>query len=139
MVEIATHHSVNGVFQKDIAERQGISLKYLDHIIHSLKTAMLIRNAKGKKSGYVLCCDPRNISLYNIYLAFEPVLCVVDCLSEGYQCDRSAHCSAQGIYGELNQLIVNFMKSITLQNLIDKQNQLDIVLGMPEVSTDFNS
>ncbi|NLB92194.1 MAG: Rrf2 family transcriptional regulator, partial [Bacteroidales bacterium] len=54
MLEIASHPAEQGVFQKDIAENQEISIKYLDHIIRDLKVAGLLVNAKGKKSGYVL-------------------------------------------------------------------------------------
>ena len=52
ILEIALEESENGVFQKDISERQKISNKYLDNIITALKTAGLIKNVKGKKSGY---------------------------------------------------------------------------------------
>lgn len=126
MLEIATNHSKNGVFQKDIAFRQDISIKYLDHIIQALKTAMLIRNVKGKKSGYILCYDPVDISLYDIYKAFEPSICIVDCIGNLYKCDRSGICSAQGVYGELNQMIINFLSSVTLQDMIDKNESLDL-------------
>lgn len=126
MLEIATHHSKNGVFQKDIAFSQDISIKYLDHIIQALKTAMLIRNVKGKKSGYILCCDPADITLYNIYKAFEPSICIVDCIGNRYECDRSGMCAAQGVYGELNQMIIDFMSSVTLKDLIDKNESLDL-------------
>ena len=47
MMEIARNGSENGVFQKDISQRQDISNKYLDHIIHGLKVAELI-SKKGK-------------------------------------------------------------------------------------------
>jgi Rrf2 family protein len=125
MLEIAMNNSQTGVFQKDIAERQEISLKYLDHIIHALKTAMLVRNVKGKKSGYILCKSPEKISLYDIYQAFEPAICVVDCLSDNEICDRSGKCSSQGVYGNLNQLIINYLQGITLQDLINKELSLN--------------
>ncbi len=125
MLEIAMNHSQSGVFQKEIAERQEISLKYLDHIIHALKTAMLIRNVKGKKSGYILCKSPEKITLYDIYQAFEPAICVVDCLTGNEICDRSKRCSAQGVYGDLNHLIISYMQGITLQDLISKEVSLN--------------
>lgn len=126
MLEIATSHSQNGVYQKDIAARQDISVKYLDHIIQALKTAMLIRNVRGKKSGYILCCDPADITLYDIYKAFEPSICIVDCVSNRFECDRSGICSVRGVYGELNQMIIDFLTSVTLQDLIDKNESLDL-------------
>lgn len=126
MLEIATHDQSEGIFQKNIAENQNISFKYLDHIIQNLKSAMLIANAKGKKSGYVLLRRPEEISVYDIYQAFEPEICIVDCLSNRSGCARNGKCSAQGLYGELNTMIRNYLKNITLKNLIDKQETLDL-------------
>ena len=59
-----------GTFQKEIAESQDVSVKYLDHIIASLKKAGLIHNVGGKKSGYVLTKSPHEISIYDVYSAF---------------------------------------------------------------------
>lgn len=53
MVEIAKADQKTGIFQKDISKNQKISLKYLDQIIQSLKTAGLIVNVKGKKVAIV--------------------------------------------------------------------------------------
>ena len=95
LLEIAMRESEEGVFQKDISTNQGISLKYLDHIIIALKVSDLIRNVKGKKSGYVLTRPANQITLLDIHNAFEPGLSVVDCLSEGYVCDKKGFCSSE--------------------------------------------
>ncbi len=126
MLEIAMQPATQGVFQKDIAEKQEISLKYLDHIIHDLKTARLIANVKGKKSGYVLTREPAQITIYDIFQAFEPGICIVDCLSDTGNCTRREGCSVRGFYGELNQMIIGYLKGITLQELVQKQELLDL-------------
>jgi len=54
ILEIAMNEKAKGILQKDIAENQEISYKYLDHIINSLKVAGLVARAAGRKSGYVL-------------------------------------------------------------------------------------
>ncbi len=118
MIEIARGSDSKGVFQKDIATAQSLSIKYLDHIIHSLKTAGLITNLKGKKSGYVLTRDPELITVFDIHKAFEPELCLIECLSVNYQCDRSEHCQAQGFWKGLNTVIANYLKSVTVADLV---------------------
>lgn len=124
MVEIAADNSGTGVFQKDISNNQGISNKYLDHIIHALKTADLISNLKGKKSGYILTREASEITVYDIHNAFEPGICIIDCLSEHIHCDRLSGCSARGFWGELNKQIVEYFKSVTLQDLVNKEVEL---------------
>jgi Rrf2 family protein len=117
MLEIARADSFKGIYQKDIAVAQSLSNKYLDQIIHALKTAGLITTVKGKKSGYLLTRKPENITVFDIYKAFEPDLCLVECLSVNYQCNRSEHCQAQGFWKQLNALIADFLRSVTLADL----------------------
>ncbi|RPJ74506.1 MAG: Rrf2 family transcriptional regulator, partial [Alphaproteobacteria bacterium] len=85
MIEIALASKVKGIYQKDIAKNQEISNKYLDQIIAALKAKGLIRNLKGKKSGYILNHEPSSITIYDIYKAFEPEILLLDCLSEGFE------------------------------------------------------
>jgi Rrf2 family protein len=124
MIEIASDDSGSGVYQKDISSNQEISLKYLDHIIHSLKTSGLITNVKGKKSGYALTRKPSEITIFDIHNAFEPGICIIDCLSEHVQCDRRNGCSARGFWGTLNQQIVDYFKSVSLEDLINHELEL---------------
>jgi Rrf2 family protein len=120
MIEIARNNNTQGVFQKDIAKSQSLSNKYLDHIIHGLKTSGLITNVKGKKSGYLLTGDAKNITVFDIHKALEPDLCLVECLSPNYQCERSNHCEAQGFWGGLNTVILNYLRSVTLDDLLNR-------------------
>jgi len=118
MIEIAKGTPEQGVFQKDIATSQSLSNKYLDHIIQALKTAQLIRSAKGRKSGYVLTRDPADITIFDIHRAYEPGICLVDCVSGDYDCDLRDGCQARGFWGRLNSMITDYFKSVTLEDLI---------------------
>jgi Rrf2 family protein len=121
LLEIASNKNEGGVFQKDISINQSLSIKYLDHIIHSLKTSGLITNVKGKKSGYKLARKPEEISIYDVHKAFEPELCLVECLTPAFDCERSEQCLARGAWNDLNLMIVNYMKSISLADMINQQ------------------
>lgn len=125
MLEISMNEEQDGVFQKDIAKNQKISIKYLDHIIHSLKAARLIVNVKGKKSGYTLTREPNEITIYDIHNAFEAGICVVDCLSKSVVCDMKDGCSARGFYSELNKRIISYLKEVTLEDLLKNPDFLN--------------
>ena len=125
MLEIAKSYPDTGIFQKDIAENQNISVKYLDHIIQALKVAGLITNVKGKKSGYTLSKEPEKITLYDIHHAFEPGICVIDCLSESVHCDRQKGCTTRGFWSDLNNMIKEYLKSVTLQDLVDNEHYVN--------------
>lgn len=134
MLEIASHPAEQGVFQKDIAENQEISIKYLDHIIRDLKVAGLLVNAKGKKSGYVLTRPAEKITIYDIFQAFEPAIVVVECLSETCTCTRQSKCPSKLIYSELNSLIIEHLEGVTLRDLVKKQKLLELAELNPEIT-----
>ena len=127
MVEIAKNSPEPGILQKDIARNQEISNKYLDHIIHALKASGLIVNARGRKSGYILTRSPGEITMYDIHNAFEPGICVIDCLSPSFRCDRAEGCAARGFWGGLNQQIREYFMSVSLQHLLDNEGVIDDV------------
>ncbi|MGQ7871088.1 RrF2 family transcriptional regulator [Sunxiuqinia sp. sy24] len=125
MLEIAKAESQEGILQKDIAINQELSVKYLDQIIRGLKTAGLIINRRGKKSGYILTRPASEISMLDIHNAFEPGICVIDCLAKGFTCDRKGKCSAKGFWGTLNNKVVDYFKSVSLEDLRDNKVRLD--------------
>jgi Rrf2 family protein len=126
MLEIAMHDVPEGIYQKDIAKNQEISIRYLDHIIAALKTKGLIINSRGRKSGYVLTRKPTDITLYDIHNAFEAGINIVDCLALSKECKKENSCASKFFWDELNTLIVNYLQNVTLQDLVDKHNELDL-------------
>lgn len=125
MLELALHREGEGVFQKEISQRQEISFKYLDQLISSLKASGLIANAGGRMSGYVLTKDPADISIYDIYKAFEPSLAIADCLSEDRDCTRSGTCAVKEFWDGLNRLIIGYLEDTKLQDLAQKQRKMN--------------
>ncbi len=123
-MEIARNQSEEGIYQKDISKNQEISNKYLDHIIHGLKVAELIRKS-GKKGGYVLAQKASEITVYDIYNAFEPNICIIECLDNGIECKREKGCEAKGFWSKLNNLIIDYYKSVTLEDLASKHESLE--------------
>nr|WP_321354148.1 Rrf2 family transcriptional regulator [uncultured Draconibacterium sp.] len=125
ILEIALSDSGTGIYQKDISANQNISYKYLDHIINSLKVAGLVTKAAGRRSGYVLTRKPSEITVFDIHNAFEPGICVVDCVSENYNCERKEICALYGFWGELNRQFVQVLKSTTIEELMNEQIKLE--------------
>jgi len=124
MIEIALQ-SESSVYQKDIAKKQDISFKYLDQIIKALKSSGLIVNAEGKKSGYKLGRAPHEITVFDIYKAFEPELVVVECLHDDSNCSREKLCAAHEFWNGLNHQVISYLSSTTLHNLAREQKELN--------------
>jgi Rrf2 family protein len=120
MVEIAKSDQKEGIFQKDISLHQKISLKYLDHIIDSLKTARLITSVRGHKSGYKLARPATEITMLDIHNAFGPDICIVECLTRTSVCEMVPTCPSREFWGGLNNLIYDYLKSVSLDDLVKK-------------------
>ncbi len=130
MLELALQtdrHS--GILQKEIAENQLIPVKYLDHIIADLKAAGLIANVGGKKSGYKLNKPAEEISIFDIYLAFEDDLTIIDCLHADGHCPRKKICVLKDYWYGLNQTIRNSMESQNLKDLVEKTKSAEDLIG----------
>jgi len=125
ILEIAMYNNTDGIYQKEIAQNQEISYKYLDQIMNSLKIAGLITKAAGPKKGYILTRKPADITVYDIHTAFEPGICVIDCMAPGFPCNRDKFCSLKGFWGNLNNQIIQYFKSTTIEHLIEEQIKLD--------------
>ena len=114
IIEIASTSDPNGVLQKDIAKNQHISLKYLDSIIAALKLKGLVANSKGRGSGYRLTREPKDITMLDIYTAFEQIV-VVECINNKGFCERATHeCKAQSYWNEFN---LDFRHLLSKKNL----------------------
>jgi len=112
--------SEEGTLQKEIAENQDVSVKYLDHIIADLKAAGLIVNVGGKKSGYRLNKPAEEITIYDIYVAFENELVIIDCLHVHGECPKKGNCVLKEYWCELNQSIKTSMASQNMKELAEK-------------------
>lgn len=119
MIEIAGSDSNTGVLQKDIATNQSISFKYLDSIISSLKLKGLINTQRGKGSGYILSKPASEITMLDIYTAFENIS-VVDCLQNNAVCELTEHCMARCYWNEFKEDFSNILSKKTLEMLLQE-------------------
>lgn len=131
LFEIALNGSDSGLYQKDISINQEISYKYLDQIIAELKSSGLITLVSGKKSGYRLARNPEEITIYDVYVAFNSDMAMVHCLLDGELCSRNEKCSAREFWEGLNEVIVHHMRSKTINDLLGKHFELE---GMQKLS-----
>ncbi|MCK5703464.1 MAG: Rrf2 family transcriptional regulator [Cyclobacteriaceae bacterium] len=125
MIELAMNAGDSGMFQKNIAERQDIPLKYLDKIVSDLKSSGLIINVGGKRSGYILAKDARHITINDIYKAFEGRLSIIQCLNKNVNCCRNKKCASQDFWAYMNNEMEAIMSGKTLSDLVKTQIELD--------------
>ena len=119
MIDLAEHNEERYVPLKEIAERQGISKKYLEIIVKDLVKAGLLTGTSGKGGGYQLCRKPEAYNVGEILEVSEGTLALVSCLAEGSaQCERAAQCQTLPMWSELDGIIHDYFYGKKLSDLI---------------------
>lgn len=121
MFDLAAHYGEGPIFLKDIAQRQGISEKYLWHLVTPLKSAGLITTVRGAKGGYYLSRSPQDINLMDVVKVLEGPICFVDCVENSSLCDRAEGCISREVWGEVSHKVDEILSGITLENLMERQ------------------
>jgi len=124
MFDLALHYGSGPIYLKDIAERQGISAKYLWQLINPLKSTGLVNSTRGAHGGYVLGKEPEQISLKEILRVLEGSLCLVDCVDNPSLCERAPSCVSREIWGEASKGMQQMLENTTLAKMVLKQQEM---------------
>ena len=119
MLDIALNCEKGPVSLKDLAKRQGISLKYLEQLIPPLKVSGLIRSIRGAGGGYVLNRDSSRIKLREIIDVLEGSIFPVDCVDNPGTCLRDKDCVTHKIWKEIQDTVNKMLESLTLANMVE--------------------
>jgi len=124
LIDLAEHKNDGYVALKDIAERQGISKKYLEQIVPLLNKSDILQTNRGFQGGYMLAKAPDKYVVGDILRITEGSISPVACLDYNTnQCERSEHCMTLDIWKGLNKVISDYLDGITLQDILDKEGQ----------------
>jgi Rrf2 family cysteine metabolism transcriptional repressor len=121
LVDLAMHNSSQPVQLKEIADRQQISLSYLEHLVIPLISAGFVRSTRGAKGGVNLAKAPQDIHLDEVMEVLEGPLAPVDCLRSSDDCSRSGKCATQDVWNDLKAAMEKVLKSYNLRDLADRQ------------------
>lgn len=123
LLELALHQGEEPVPLKDIAQRQQISLQYLEHIITPLIAAGIVLSTRGPRGGVSLAKPPEAVRLSEIIQLLEGSIAPVECVNNPGICVRSKLCVTRDIWGELKKVMNGVLESITLQDLVERQKR----------------
>lgn len=108
---------------KEIAQRQEISLQYLEHLITPLIAAGMVKSSRGARGGVQLAKPPCEIELIEVVETLEGSIVPVDCIDSPEVCPRSKLCATRDIWAEVKEAIDKVLKSTTLQDLVECQKK----------------
>lgn len=117
MIDIAQHEDDGCVALKDVAERQGISKKYLEQVVAPFVNAGLLSVTRGNQGGYRLTRPPEDVTLADIVAASEDGLELLVCTLDASECDRSPDCASRRIWGGLQNAIRVYLEGRSLADV----------------------
>ena len=120
MLDLAMHANNGPVTLANIAERQKISLSYLEQLFSKLRRGELVKSVRGPGGGYHLARSPSELSVADIIIAVEEPIDSRQC--EGRDnCLGDRRCMTHDLWENLNTTVVNFLAGVTLAQLVQKQ------------------
>lgn len=119
MIDLAEHACDGYIPMKEVANRQDISLKYLEQIVPTLSKNGFVEGVHGKGGGYRLVKAPEDCIVGDILRLTEGDLAPVACLECGSKpCERASECRTYPMWAEFHKIVNNYFDEITLADLM---------------------
>lgn len=119
MIDLAENGGDEYIPMKTIADRQGLSLKYLERILPVLTQNHIVEGIQGKKGGYRLTRSPETYRIGEILRLTEGDLAPVSCMACGAEpCEKRCECKTYPLWAGLQERIDTYLDGITLAALI---------------------
>jgi Rrf2 family protein len=121
VLELALNYdSDSPVRVQDIAQRQGIPMKFLFQIMQILKRVDIVRSKRGTEGGYVLARHPGQITVGDVVRNVSGPFVQLSCLDSGNfsdNCERESTCHFKPIWAEMDRAIAGVLNNVTFQDL----------------------
>ena len=142
ILDMAQHYGQGAIQLGEIANRQNISLKYLEQIIRPLKKAEYIISFRGAKGGHILSKPPEEITVGEIVTVLEGGNTLIHCDKDPENCERVDSCLTRYLWMEAATAMFQRLSSITFADLMTlkkdacKNKYLDYLTSEPELNSD---
>ena len=123
MVDLAANSNGSPVALADIAERQEISLSYLEQLFAKLRKGGLVKSVRGPGGGYLLAYTADNTRVSDIILAVDEPIRTTRCANitpQGCRTNRS-RCLTHDLWEELGNQIHMYLSSVTIADVVEKR------------------
>lgn len=121
MLDVTIHASHGPVSLADISERQGISLSYLEQLFSKLRKYGLVNSIRGPGGGYRLGKCSAEIAVADVIIAVNESVDATKCQGKG-NCQGGQQCITHSLWEDLSERIEEFLKNITLAELVAKHD-----------------
>lgn len=129
LIDLAEHQTGGYIPMKEVADRQDISLKYIERIMPLLTRGKVVDGQHGKGGGYRLNGEPDQHRVGDILRLTEGDLAPVACLGcDAAPCGRAAQCRTLPMWQKFNEITNDFFDGITIADLMQSDTTPDYVI-----------
>lgn len=126
LIDIASCYGEGPVGAREVADRQGIPVKFLEQLVSAMRRAGILDSRRGAKGGFFLARPPDDITVFEAVEALEGSLSPTACVSDGRSsCARSTQCAAQDVWNRAKVALRTALEDITLADLVTRQDGYD--------------
>ena len=127
LFEISRNYGKGPLAIKEIAERQQISISYLEQILHKLAKAGIIESVRGPHGGYELAKKPVDLTIGDVIRALEGPIALSHCLEPGIsgECYQADDCVARMVWTRVGEKIEEALDSISFDQLLRQYHGKD--------------
>ncbi len=125
MLDLSLHSQDTPVALNDISVRQGISLSYLEQLFSKLRRNGLVKSVRGPGGGYLLNHSTHEINIAQVIDAVNETTDITQCHGKA-DCNDGRQCLAHNLWCELSEQIHSYLRNISLQSVLDKQDNLQL-------------
>jgi len=124
MIDLASRQAEGPVTLAGIAERQSISLSYLEQLFGKLRRHKLVSSVRGPGGGYRLARDMSRITVADIIVAVDEPLDATQCGGK-QNCHDEQRCMTHDLWANLNKRMYEYLDSVTLGALVMREVKAD--------------
>lgn len=127
MLDLAMNSNGEHVALYNIAQRQGLSVLYLEQVFSTLRKAGLVKSVKGAGGGYSLADAPANITVGAVLRVLEGNISIVNSLSQEDSNQQNAleRCIRTTLWARIDDAISEIIDAVTLEDLAEESRQLE--------------
>jgi len=130
MIDLALRQHAGPVTLAGIAERQKISLSYLEQLFGKLRRNHLVASVRGPGGGYTLAKPTEAVSIADIILAVDEPLDATNC-GGMKNCHDEQPCMTHELWTSLNKRMYEYLHSVNLENLVQQQREKSALASLP--------
>ena len=121
LLQVALHHENGSISVKDIAEIEGLSWRYLSHVVRPLIKGGILRSVQGTGGGLSLTRRLEDVKMSEVVRLLEGSIAPAECVTNDGLCDKSTLCVTRDVWCDMEEAVFKVLDSVTLQNLVDNQ------------------